>query len=184
MDEYVTSYFVESKNTVISTVKVAKIVLDVYNKYSAELIEKNDFDYFCKQVNLNPTSSQFRKYLCIADKAERIEQYIDDMPSAVSVIYKITTLDDEKFDALIESDELNKKMTLSKLNSLFPVKERSAKVKKIEKDEDSEFDFVINITFEETGIVEDKLKAVSNIRDFIKTNTTCSSKLLVNGEVV
>jgi hypothetical protein len=99
-------------------VKIAKIVLDVHNKYCAKEIEWSDFNYFCEQVNLNPRSSQFRKYLCIANKAERIEEYIDDMPSAVSVIYQITTLEPEKFDELLEKKAIHPNLTLKELKEV------------------------------------------------------------------
>lgn len=118
MNDYVNSYFIESKNTVISTVKIAKIVLDVHNKYIAKEIGWSDFDYFCERVNLNPTSSQFRKYLCIANKADRIEQYIDDMPSAVSVIYQITTLEPERFEELVEKKAIHPNLTLKELKDV------------------------------------------------------------------
>ena len=125
MTQYVNSYFAESKNTVISTVKIAKIVLDVYNKYSNKDIEWTDFNYFCEQVKLNPTSSQFRKYLCIGNKADRIEEYLDDMPSAVSVIYQITTLEADKFEELVEKKAIHPNLTLKELKEVTSQKTSS-----------------------------------------------------------
>lgn len=181
IDEYVNTYFIESKNTVISTVRIAKIVLDIFNKYSTNDIQKSDFDYFCRQVNLDPASSQFRKYLCIANKADRIEQFIDDMPSAVSVIYQITTLEPEKFEELVESNELNRNLTLSKLNSLFPKNKEHKKATEISV---TQSDIIVSIKFNENESNASIVNTVSEIRELIKKNNSCSIKLLINSDEI
>lgn len=120
IDEYVSSYFELTKKSIRNTLSLAKIVYEVKDKYEYSQIDEKDFKYFCKQIQVNDESSQFRKYLCIAKSADKIEEHIDKFPTAMSVVYKIISLPPDDFDELIQTNLLSPDLTMSKINVLFP----------------------------------------------------------------
>ena len=120
IDEYVSSYFEFTKKSIRNTLSLAKIVYEVKDKYEYSQIDEEDFKYFCKQIQVNDESSQFRKYLCIAKSADKIEEHLDKFPTAMSVVYKIISLPPDDFDELIQTNLLSPDLTMSKINVLFP----------------------------------------------------------------
>jgi len=120
IDEYVSSYFELTKKSIRNTLSLAKIVYEVKDKYEYSQIDEEDFKYFCKQIQVNDESSQFRKYLCIAKSADKIEEHLDKFPTAMSVVYKIISLPPDDFDELIQTNLLSPDLTMSKINVLFP----------------------------------------------------------------
>jgi hypothetical protein len=120
IDEYVSSYFELTKKSVRNTLSLAKIVYEVKDKYEYSQIDEEDFKYFCKQIQVNDESSQFRKYLYIAKSADKIEEHLDKFPTAMSVVYKIISLPPDDFDELIKTNLLSPDLTLKKLNHFFP----------------------------------------------------------------
>ena len=120
IDEYVSSYFELTKKSVRNTLSLAKIVYEVKDKYEYSQIDEEDFKYFCKQIQVNDESSQFRKYLYIAKSADKIEEHLDKFPTAMSVVYKIISLPPDDFDELIQTNLLTPDLTLKKLNHFFP----------------------------------------------------------------
>jgi transposase len=119
IDEYVNSYNSMTKKTVFCTIELAKIVQEVSTKRKGLLIEETDYQYFLKSINLPSDSSQFRKMICIANRSDRIEKYIDNFPSATSVIYQLTSLDADKFDYLINQKLLSKDLTINKIKDIL-----------------------------------------------------------------
>jgi hypothetical protein len=120
IDKFVSSYFELTKQSVRNTLSLAKILKTVKDKYEYSEIDEEDFKYFCKQIQVNDESSQFRKYLCIAKSADKIEEHLDKFPTAMSVVYKIITLPPDDFDELIQTNLLSPDLTLKKLNHFFP----------------------------------------------------------------
>jgi hypothetical protein len=120
IDKFVSSYFELTKQSVRNTLSLAKIVKTVKDKYEYSEIDEEDFKYFCKQIQVNDESSQFRKYFCIAKSADKIEEHLDKFPTAMSVVYKIITLPPDDFDELIQTNLLSPDLTLKKLNHFFP----------------------------------------------------------------
>lgn len=120
IDNYVSSYFELTKKSIRNTLSLAKIVYEVKDKFEYSEIDEEDFKYFCKQIQVNDESSQFRKYLCIAKSADKIEQHLDKFPTAMSVVYKIISLPPDDFDKLIQTNLLTPDLTLKKLNHFFP----------------------------------------------------------------
>ena len=120
IDEYVSSYFELTKKSVRNTLSLAKIVCEVKDNYEYSQIDEEDFKYFCKQIQVNVESSQFRKYIYIAKSADKIEEHLDKFPTAMSVVYKIISLPPDDFDELIKTNLLSPDLTLKKLNHFFP----------------------------------------------------------------
>jgi hypothetical protein len=120
IDKYVSSYLELTKQSVRNTLSLAKIVYEVKDKFEYSLIDEEDFNSFCQQIQINDESSQFRKYLYIAKSADKIEQHLDKFPSAMSVVYKIISLPPDDFDELIQTNLLTPDLTLKKLNHFFP----------------------------------------------------------------
>ena len=77
IDKYVSSYLELTKQSVRNTLSLAKIVYEVKDKFEYSEIDEEDFKSFCRQIQVNDESSQFRKYLYIAKSADKIEQHLD-----------------------------------------------------------------------------------------------------------
>jgi hypothetical protein len=99
-------------------IAMSKTVALLHQKYKSNEINHSDIEYFCMKVNLNPKGSQYRKFICIGNKAEKFEKYIDAMPQTISVLYEITTLSAETFENLIEKQAIKPDLTLTQLKRL------------------------------------------------------------------
>ena len=183
IDDYVTTYNKFTRNSVTNTIETAKIVSEIWSKVNSEELDVSDLKYFCNEVNLNPATSQFRKFLCIADHADRIENYIDQFPSAVSVIYQITTLDADNFEELVNTNQLNPKLTLSRLNKLFPPSRNSKSIiSSISNDLD------VNIKISASITDDSKNRFVSSISEsidkFLEKNTNVDKAFLLFNDLL
>ena len=178
IDEYVSSYFELTKKSVRNTLSLAKIVYEVKDKYEYSQIDEEDFKYFCKQIQVNDESSQFRKYLYIAKSADKIEQHLDKFPTAMSVVYKIISLPPDDFDKLIQTNLLTPDLTLKKLNHFFPSEKllKSNSQQQVTIDNNNlRVDVTFNINnvsskFDDEKIVERLISCLDNIFDDIPFN--------------
>ena len=123
------TYESEALNTVKGILKMSETVSLLHKKVKAKEINRADLDYFCMKVNLKRNGSQFRKFVCIGDHAEKFNMYLDNLPQAISVLYEITTLSAETFEELFENDYIKPNLTLSQLKKLAlkPVVHKSKK---------------------------------------------------------
>ena len=93
-------------------------VKEIDDKRRENLI--NDFDvmYFASTVSLDPKSPTYRKFRQIGAHAEKFKKYMDCLPSAYTVLFQITTLEPEKFENLIESNQITPSLSLEQLKKL------------------------------------------------------------------
>jgi len=178
IDNYVSSYLELTKQSVRNTLSLAKIVYEVKDKFEYHEIDEEDFKYFCKQIQVNDESSQFRKYLYIAKSADKIEQHLDKFPTAMSVVYKIISLPPDDFDKLIQTNLLTPDLTLKKLNEFFPSEKllKSNIQQQVTIDNNNlRIDVTFNINnasskFDDEKIVERLISSLDNIFDDIPFN--------------
>lgn len=118
MDQLISEYQSSTKSAVENILTMCKAVKEIDEKRKANLI--NDFDvmYFGATVNLDPKSPTYRKYRQIGAYADRFQKYIDFLPSAYTVLFQITTLEPEKFEQLIESNQITPSLSLEQLKKL------------------------------------------------------------------
>ena len=118
MDELINEYQSSTKSAVENILTMCRAVKEIDEKREGNLI--NDFDvmYFCATVNLDPKSSTYRKYRKIGAYADKFQQYIDCLPSAYTVLFQITTLEPEKFEQLIEANQITPSLSLEQLKIL------------------------------------------------------------------
>ena len=178
IDNYVSSYFELTKQSIRNTLSIAKVVYEVKDKYEYSQIDEEDFKYFCKQIQVNDESSQFRKYLYIAKSADKIEQHLDKFPTAMSVVYKIISLPPDDFDKLIQTNLLTPDLTLKKLNHFFPSEKllKSNRQQQVTIDNNNlRVDVTFNMNnvsskFDDEKIVERLISSLDNIFDDIPFN--------------
>ena len=118
MDELINEYQSSTKSAVENILTMCRAVKEIDEKRKANLI--NDFDvmYFGATVSLDPKSPTYRKYRQIGAYADKFQQYIDCLPSAFTVLFQITTLEPEKFEQLIESNQITPSLSLEQLKKL------------------------------------------------------------------
>ena len=178
IDKYVSSYLELTKQSVRNTLSLAKIVYEVKDKFEYHEIDEKDFKYFCKQIQVNDESSQFRKYLYIAKSADKIEQHLDKFPTAMSVVYKIISLPPDDFDKLIQTNLLTPDLTLKKINHFFPSEKllKSNIQQQVTIDNNNlRIDVTFNINnasskFDDEKIVERLISSLDNIFDDMPFN--------------
>ena len=118
MDDLIEVYQSSTKSAVENILNMCIAVKEVDEKYKAKLINYFDIAYFCATVQLDQKSPTYRKYRKIGEHANRFIKYMDLLPSAYTVLFKIATLDAEKFEALIESNKITPCLSLEKLKQL------------------------------------------------------------------
>lgn len=128
ISQFITAYQTQTKSAVESTLNMCETVNNIHQKVKTGILNEIDLDYFCLSVGLSKNSSAFRKYVCIANHADKFRDYIDRMPSACSVLYEITTLDADVFNNLINNNLITQKTTLATLKKFagkVPIKNNS-----------------------------------------------------------
>lgn len=128
VDQYVLKFFDKTKNAVENLIAMSEIVFVLNSKVEDLELSINDLNYFCHNVGLSTGSSTFRKHVCIGRKADYLRRLIQDIPSAMSTVYEITTIDPDEIEKFIEWKKLTPRTTLSELKRLAlksPVKQSS-----------------------------------------------------------
>ena len=122
MNSLVVQYQDSTKSAVENILKMCRSVKEIDDKRKAKLI--NDFDvmYFCGKVSIDPKSPTFRKYRKIGAYADQFEKYMDQLPSAYTVLFHITTLEPELFEQLIESEQITPSVSLEQLKQILSPK--------------------------------------------------------------
>jgi hypothetical protein len=163
VDSLILQYNTEAKFAVEKTIAMCKAVFDLHNGEKSGALNKHDVDYFCKSVKLRKNGSQYRKCICIGQSAEMFQDYLDQIPQAISVLYEITTLDSEKFVELIDKKLIDQSTSLQKLKILSG-KPVAAKKQVAVKD-------VLKIEFDIKNLSIDSAKSLIEFYTKIKFNT-------------
>jgi hypothetical protein len=118
IDAQILHYKNSTENAVKHILEMAKTVQLLHSKYGNKEVNSADIEYFCMSVNLKRNSSQYRKFICIGKHAEKLQQYMTELPQTISVLYEITTLSSEVFEELIESNQIKPNLTLGQLKRI------------------------------------------------------------------
>lgn len=127
VDVYISSYQEQTKSAIGHILNMCATVYEINEKVLKRELTFKDLKYFCDSVSLDRKSSYFRKHICIGKHAEIFKQYLEKLPSAVSVLYQIATLDSDKFEELVKTDQITPGITLRELkliSSSTPVDEK------------------------------------------------------------
>jgi hypothetical protein len=118
VDIYISRYLNQTKSAVENLISISEIIYDMNSKVECGELTMNDLNYFCINVGLTTNSSYFRKHVCIGRKADFLKSLIDKIPSAVSTVYEITTVEPELIEKLVELEKIQPATTLAELKSL------------------------------------------------------------------
>jgi hypothetical protein len=94
IDDYVHRYHALRKKSFDSVIDLAKLVAD------AEITLEHRFETFLGLIELDRTSSTYRKYATIAKAAPRLELYRDILPPCWTTLYKIAQLEPALFEQI------------------------------------------------------------------------------------
>ena len=94
IDDYVHRYHALRKKSFDSVIDLAKLVAD------AEITLEHRFETFLGLIELDRTSSTYRKYATIAKAAPRLELYRDILPPCWTTLYKIAKLEPALFEQI------------------------------------------------------------------------------------
>lgn len=118
MDDLINTYQTSTKNAVQNILNMCIAVKEIDEKRKAKLINDFDVSYFCASVSLDRKSPTYRKYRKIGEHAGRFQKHMDSLPSAYTVLFQIATLDAEKFEELVESNQITPCLSLEKLKQI------------------------------------------------------------------
>jgi len=141
LDSFIERYFLQTKSTLESLLNVCETLRELDDSVKNLELNESDLDYFCHKVGLNKSGSTYRKYVCIGKRVELLRLYIERIPSSISTVYEICTLDSDKFEELVRLEMITQRTTLHEL------KELTGKVSLKKKSSNSVDDFV-NIQFD------------------------------------
>jgi hypothetical protein len=114
----VVKYQGHAKTATESIISMAEALLEVKEKVENQELSEYDHDYFCEKVKLSKSSSQYRKFIRIGKSAKTLRRYINQLPESISVLYQITTLDEDVFEELIEGNYIQPNLTLEALKAM------------------------------------------------------------------
>jgi len=126
-------------------------------------LNQDDLNYFCKSVSINPKSPTFRKHICISKKSDLIRKYIECVPSSISTVYEICTLDSEKFEELVKFEQITSSTTLREL------KELTGKLPVSKPSKSSDVNF-LRIDFDFNSLSFDLKKQILKLHSEFKSN--------------
>ena len=118
INQSISNYQKQTKNVVEQTLLMCETVNSIHEKVKKGELKECDLDYFCNSVGLDKKGSTFRKFICISRHSESFRKYIDRVPSTISVLYEITTLDPDMFEMMIKNNLLNQSITLNEVKKL------------------------------------------------------------------
>jgi ferritin-like metal-binding protein YciE len=118
LDSLIERYVSQTKSTVENLLNVCETLRELDDSVKDLILNETDLNYFCEKVGLNKSGSTYRKYVCIGKKVDLLRQYIDTIPSSVSTIYELCTLDPEKFEQLFQWKLISHTTTLHDLKEI------------------------------------------------------------------
>jgi hypothetical protein len=118
MDNLIETYQTSTKTAVENILNMCIAVKEIDEKRKAKLINDFDVTYFCASVSLDRKSPTFRKYRKIGEHADRFQKHMESLPSAYTVLFQIATLDADKFEELIETNQITPSLSLEKLKQI------------------------------------------------------------------
>jgi hypothetical protein len=157
--ELIEKYQSDTKNAVQNILNMCKTVKVLNDKVKSNELTEIDLNYFCATVCLDKKSSTFRKYLCIADKADLFEKYLDKVPASYTILYEITTLDSDQFELLLKSKQLNNFITLNE------VKKIAGKTPSVQPKNTSEV--VLSVRFDTTNVSKESLQVIAECYGYL-----------------
>ncbi len=159
VNELIAKYQSDTKNAVQNILNMCKTVKLLNDKVKSKELTEIDLNYFCATVCLDKKSSTFRKYLCIADKADLFEKYLDKVPASYTILYEITTLDADQFELLLKSKQLNNFITLNE------VKKITGKIQNVQPKNTSEI--ILSVKFDTKSVSKESLKVIAECYGYL-----------------
>jgi len=158
--ELIEKYQSDTKNAVQNILNMCRTVRLLNDKVKSKELTEADLNYFCATVCLDKKSSTFRKYLCIADKAQLFEKYLEKVPASYTVLYEITTLDSDQFELLLKSKQLSNFITLN------DVKKITGKTPNVQLKNTSEV--TLSVKFDTTSVSKESLQVIAEYYQHLK----------------
>lgn len=118
VNDYISNYQQYTRNTVENILKLSSLIVEMKEKEQSGELDKSDMQYFCFSVGLKREGSTFRKFEQIGKHAETFWKYVDKLPDSYTVLYEITTLDNEKFEELMSNNQITSYVTLKDIKQL------------------------------------------------------------------
>jgi hypothetical protein len=184
VNELIAKYQNDTKNAVQNIINMCKTVKEFNENVKSNLLTQSDLNYFCATVNLSKESSTFRKYLCIADKADMFEKYLEKVPASYTILYEIATLAPDQFDSLVKSKQFNNYITLKE------VKQIGGKITSgnTASNKSSKTDITLTVKFDSLKVTKSSLRMLANFYRDIKilngVNVTSSNDSVLLSEVL
>jgi hypothetical protein len=160
INQSINNYQKQTKNVVEQTLMMCETVNSIHQKVKKGELQEYDLDYFCNSVGLDKNGSTFRKFICISRYSETFRKYIDRVPSTISVLYEITTLDPDMFEMMIKNNLLHQFITLNEVKKLSN--------KSVLKNVSNEV--CIKIEFDIDNTSQQSLILINQIKDSLKSN--------------
>jgi len=117
-EEFIEKYRNLTKGTVEHILQMSECVREMKLKEKSGELNSYDMKYFCHSIGITEGSSTFRKFMCISERVNVFRKYLDKLPDSYTVLYKITTLDPDKFEELMSNNLIHSYVTLKDIEQL------------------------------------------------------------------
>lgn len=119
----ITESFIEryrglTKGTVEQILKLSECIVEIKQKHKSGVLNSYDIQYFCHSVGITENGSTFRKFMCIGQRANEFRKYLGKLPNSYTVLYEITTLDPDRFEELMDNNDIHSYVTLKDIKKI------------------------------------------------------------------
>lgn len=98
----------------------------ICHKAKLQLIHGDEYDVFLKEIGETKNSSYLKKLHLIAKKESRFRSVIDFLPPASASLYLLSRIEDQRFDALIQNNEIYPTMTIKQVSDLIQLSKHNS----------------------------------------------------------
>jgi len=98
-------------NTVENILEIGRLMLEC-----KDTLESDEYKLFLKETSYNEETSTVRKWNRIGESYVRLKSISQNLPPVFSTLYKLSTLDSNKLNSLIESQILTPTVTLKEIH--------------------------------------------------------------------
>ena len=117
---YVDRYRHFAKQSAESIINLALTLIEAEEK-----LNKSDFSTFCAEVGIDGNGATYRKLKSIATNSARFAPVMDRLPNTWTTIYKLASLEADKFEDLVANGVISPFMTMSDVNKQLDVEKQN-----------------------------------------------------------
>lgn len=126
VDSYVERFEGHRRRGAKAIIELCEVLVEAEFK-----LPKTNFKAFCERVDIEHGKSEHKKLRTIGKSAERLREYMDQLPMNWTTIYKLAQMDEGKFNELVEDGRLSPNLTGREIDEFLQKPPKKKKQKEV-----------------------------------------------------